>query len=234
MTIDRKEIEAIADEYVLGLLEIAEASSVEAEMERDAGLKAAVASSRERFLLLDTSIEPATVDQTMWQRIESALPEQQTPAPAPSPSAANDNNGKGWRTAAIASFAATVLLVAGLAFSLMRSVEPIVIAVLLNEAGEVQAVVEDFGNKDATIRLLADIQVPENKTIQVWTLPSKEMGPVSLGLIEGLHSARLDGAALPLPKDNQLYEITLEQQGGSPTGRPTGPILAKGWAQLPR
>ncbi|WP_407815360.1 anti-sigma factor domain-containing protein, partial [Staphylococcus aureus] len=47
-------------------------------------------------------------------------------------------------------------------------------------------------------------------------------------------SARLDGPALPTPRDNQLYEITLEQAGGSPTGRPTGPILAKGLAKFPR
>jgi anti-sigma-K factor RskA len=27
---------------------------------------------------------------------------------------------------------------------------------------------------------------------------------------------------------NQLFEITLEPEGGSPNGRPTGPILFKG------
>jgi anti-sigma-K factor RskA len=33
-----------------------------------------------------------------------------------------------------------------------------------------------------------------------------------------------------MPKQDQLYELTLEQAGGSSTGRPTGPILAKGFA----
>ncbi len=73
--------------------------------------------------------------------------------------------------------AASLLLVAGLAASLMRTVDPVVVAVLLNEAGEVQAVVEDFGNENATVRLLADIPVPSDKTIQVWTLPSRDTGP---------------------------------------------------------
>lgn len=233
MTFDRTDIPAVADDYVLGLLEVAETAEVEAEMERNSDLITAVAASRERFLPLDTGIEPAPVDEGLWQRIDHALPEQNAVTPAEPPSPANDN-GNGWRTTAFAAIAATVLLVGGLAFSLLRTVEPMVVAVLLNEAGEVQAVVEDFGNEDATIRLLADIPVPSDRTIQVWTLPSKEMGPVSLGLIEGIRSARLDGPSLPVPKDNQLYEITLEQQGGSPTGRPTGPILAKGWARLPR
>ncbi|WP_075289403.1 anti-sigma factor [Pararhizobium arenae] len=234
MTFDRDNIAAVADEYVLGLLEAAEVADLEAEMERNDDLKAAVAASRERFLPLDTTVEPATTDETLWQRIERALPEQSASPRRNGQGPANDNNGNGWRATAIASLAATVLLALGLAFSLMRTVEPLVVAVLLNDAGEVQAVVEDFGNENAAIRLLADIDVPADKTIQVWTLPSKEMGPVSLGLIEGIRSTRLDGPSLPLPKDNQLYEITLEQQGGSPTGRPTGPILAKGWARLPR
>ncbi|MGR6467266.1 anti-sigma factor [Rhizobium sp. PAMB 3182] len=234
MTFERDDIYAIADEYVLGLLETAEAAEVEAEMEHDADLRNAVAASRERFLPLDTSIEPAPVDEALWQRISAALPEQSRVAARPSPPPANDNRLKVWRATAIAAIAATVLLVGGLTASLMRTVEPVVIAVLLDETGQVQAVVEDFGNENAAIQLLADISVPADRTMQVWTLPSKEMGPVSLGLIEGTRSTRLDGPALPRPKDNQLYEITLEQRGGSPTGRPTGPILAKGFAQLPR
>jgi anti-sigma-K factor RskA len=32
---------------------------------------------------------------------------------------------------------------------------------------------------------------------------------------------------MPLGTD-QLFEITLEPRSGSPTGRPTGPIIAKG------
>ncbi|SIR14897.1 Anti-sigma-K factor RskA [Rhizobium sp. RU20A] len=238
MRFARNDIPDIADDYVLGLLETAQAEEVEAALPHDAQLKAAVAASRERFLPLDTAAEPVATDTLLWQRIETALPAQPGPGARPKPAPANDNPGAkaghGWRTTAIAAMAASVLLVAGLAASLMRTVDPVVVAVLLNEAGEVQAVVEDFGNENATVRLLADFEVPSDKTIEVWTLPSKDTGPVSLGLLDGIRSARLAGPALPRPKDNQLYEITLEQAGGSPTGRPTGPILAKGYAQLPR
>jgi anti-sigma-K factor RskA len=34
--------------------------------------------------------------------------------------------------------------------------------------------------------------------------------------------------SLPETVQNQLFEITLEPEGGSPVGRPTGPILFKG------
>jgi anti-sigma-K factor RskA len=234
MMLDRKDMFAIADEYVLGLLETSEAAAVEAAMEWDDELRAAIASSRERFLPLDTAVEPATIKGELWSNIESRLPLQSKSASLKPTHTANDNRTKHWRAIAVSAIAATVVLAAGLTFSLTRTTEPLVIAVLLNETGEVQAVVEDFGNERATVRMLADFAVPGDKTIQVWTLPSKEIGPVSLGLIDGVRSARLDGPALPTPRSDQLYEITLEQAGGSPTGRPTGPILAKGFARMPR
>nr|WP_246745954.1 anti-sigma factor [Ciceribacter sp. L1K22] len=155
------------------------------------------------------------------------------PIPPGTATPANDNRAAPWRITALASLAATLVLAVGLAFSLLRTVDPVVIAVLLDEKGAVQAVVEDFGNENARVRLLADFAVPADKTIEVWTLPSKDVGPVSLGLLAGARSASLDGPPLPAPRDNQLYELTLEPFGGSPTGRPTGPILAKGFAREP-
>lgn len=234
MTYDRKEIPNIADEYVLGLIEGADLAEIEHAMDRDVELRAAIAASRDRFLPLDTGASPAAATEQLWQRIDAALPGQTRSGAITSIANASDNRMNRWRVAAISAIAATLLLAVGLAYSLTRTAEPLVVAVLINAAGEVQAVVEDFGNEHATIRMLADFTVPRDKTIQVWTLPSREMGPVSMGLIDGVRSARLDGPELPTPKNEQLYEITLEQAGGSPTGRPTGPILAKGFAKLSR
>ncbi|XUY29465.1 anti-sigma factor [Agrobacterium sp. rho-8.1] len=234
----QENIADIADEYVLGLMDDAEAARIEIEMEEDAQLRAAIDASRERFLPLDTGVEALVVDDGLWQRIETNLPPQRHSSQSSRPSVenpvANDNRLGPWRVTAVSAIAASLLLAVGLTFSLMRSVDPMVVAVLVNEAGDVQAVVEDFGNDNATVRLLADFNVPKEKTIQVWTLPSQEMGPVSLGLLEGVRSTKLNGPALPAPRGDQLYEITLEQAGGSPTGRPTGAILAKGFARFPR
>lgn len=246
MKLTPSEFPAIADEYVLGLLDEANTAAVEAEIGRNAALAEAVAEARERFLPLDTSVDPAAVSPVLWEAIASRLPEQVAAeatvapvSPQPPASAGNDNARSGgvrsgWRAAAVSAIAASLILAAGLVWSVTRTIEPLVVAVLVNEAGEVQAVVEDFGNDTASIRLLTDFAVPADRTMQVWTLPSREMGPMSLGLLEDAHSATLHGPALPKPQDAQLYEITLEQAGGSPTGRPTGPILAKGFAKLAR
>ncbi|TZG34917.1 anti-sigma factor [Agrobacterium sp. B1(2019)] len=234
MKFDRKDIPDLADDYVLGLLDALEAEAIEAALVHDAALRAAVSRSRERFLPLDTTVEPVAIKDDLWEKIETRLLPQTGAAYGTSPKTANDNRSNSWRGIALSAIAASLLLATGLAFSLTRPTDPLVIAVLLDENGQVKAVVEDFGNEKATVRMLADFAVPRDKTIQLWTLPSKEVGPVSLGLIEGVRSAKLEGPALPAPRSDQLYEITLEQAGGSPTGRPTGPILAKGFARMPR
>ncbi|MEB2844681.1 anti-sigma factor [Rhizobiales bacterium RZME27] len=239
MKIGPAHIPTIADEYVLGLLDEAEAARIDAEIESNAALADAIAKARDRFLPLDTNIEPTSVSPALWDAIDRQLPKNADSASIRSvsprlPSAGNDNTRSGWRAAAISAMAASLILAGGLIWSVTRTVEPLVVAVLVNEAGDVQAVVEDFGNDTASVKLLTDFAVPADKTMQVWTLPSREMGPMSLGLLDDRHSARLSGSALPKPQDTQLYEITLEQAGGSPTGRPTGPILAKGFAKLAR
>ncbi|MBP2548138.1 anti-sigma-K factor RskA [Neorhizobium galegae] len=240
------DVHTLADDYVLGLLEQADEMAVEAELPHNIDLQRAVASARDRFLPLDMTVTPVAVSATLWAQIEPRLGGEQatvadgtraTSGAQASPighQTANDNAATRWRRAAFGGMAATLLLAAGLGFSLTRTPEPVVVAVLVNENGTAQAVVEDFGSNRAVVRLLEDLAVPAGRTMQVWTLPSREMGPVSLGLLDEARSARLNPPSLPRPQNAQLYEITLEPEGGSPTGRPTGPILAKGLARLPR
>jgi len=224
----------LADEYVLGLLHPDEVLQVEAEIIRNEELRQDVARSRERFLALDTAIPPMIVDERIWDTIQNQLSDSRAPAITPIQSANDNKHGLNrWRFAALSASAASILLAIGLGWSLTRTIEPVVIAVLLDDTGGVQAIVEDFGNENAHVRLLTNIEIPSGKTIQVWTLPSQDIGPVSMGLLEGAHSAQLKGPDLPLPRGEQLYELTLEPAGGSPTGRPTGPILSKGYAKAP-
>lgn len=233
MKINSKDIPGLADHYVLGLFDEATEVELAREIERNAALKAAVGASRDRFLPLDHSTPAAEIEPALWERIAASLPRQQAPTSQAQLSAANDNRWIGWRTTAIAAIAATIFLAVGLAYALLRATEPVVIAVLLNDRGGIHAVIEDFGDRSARVRLLEAIDVPEGKTIQAWTLPSRELGPVSLGLLDNKNSDTLTMPDLPRPHADQLYELTLEDEGGSPTGLPTGKIIAKGFAKLP-
>jgi anti-sigma-K factor RskA len=51
---------------------------------------------------------------------------------------------------------------------------------------------------------------------------------VSLGLVKKGETLNIALDKLPPLTDNQLFELTLEQEGGSPTGKPTGPIQSIG------
>jgi anti-sigma-K factor RskA len=239
MSTAKQDIDELADEYVLGLLDAADDARIEAEIETDAALRAAVAASRDRFLALDLLAKPGAEPEGLWGRIAATLDGAKADgsmvatdeASQASIRPANDN---GWRWAALSGIAASLLLAVGLGWSLLSQPEPRVVAVLLDAAGEPQAIVEDFGNASARVMPLVDFAVPEGRTMQVWTLPSKELGPVSLGLLPRSQEIVLAGPVLPQPQEAQLYEITIEQAGGSPTGRPTGPILVKGFAKMPR
>ncbi|MDW5316620.1 anti-sigma factor domain-containing protein [Rhizobium sp. PL01] len=242
MSVVKQDIDELADEYVLGLLDAADHARVDMEIETDAALRAAVAASRDRFLALDLLAKPAAEPEGLWGRIAATLEDPKAGKPVVAaqdvPQAtiypANDNGSAGWRRAALSGIAASLLLAVGLGWSLLSQPEPRVVAVLLDTAGEPQAIVEDFGNASARVMPLVDFKVPEGRIMQVWTLPSKDLGPVSLGLLPRSENMVLNGPALPPPQEAQLYEITIEQAGGSPTGRPTGPILVKGFAKMPR
>jgi anti-sigma-K factor RskA len=237
----------LADHYVLGLLDDAERRALEADLAHDGALAVAVARARDRFLALDLTAPEGSPSEALWPRIEALIGTEAsvTPtstasarpaaaAPAASKMAANDNAVFRWRLAAFAGMAASLLLAAGLAFNLTAQPEPQLIAVLVDEAGEPLVLVEDFGNDSGRITPLTDLEVPADSTLQVWTLPNAEMGPMSLGLLENSQSSDLEWDDLPDPQPDQLYEITIEQEGGSPTNRPTGPIVGKGFAKEPR
>ncbi|WP_410219321.1 anti-sigma factor domain-containing protein [Paracoccus sp. (in: a-proteobacteria)] len=222
-----------ADDYALGLMSPAETELFEAVMARDAALAAHVAQMRDRLLPLDLSAPARPLPHDFADRVRERLAQVEQDAaplsPLP-PVPANQPDPPIWRR--MAGAAALVLGIAiGFGGALQRpGPAPQVVAVLLDDQGQPRAVIEDYGNDTAQIRFVADVEVPAGRSIQAWTLPSAEMGPTSLGVLDGPRPARLRGPDLPAPADAQLYEITLEPEGGSPTGRPTGPIIAKGLA----
>ena len=215
-----------ADAFVLGLLDAADSARLDAALATDAEWAAAVGRARDRFLPLDMTAPPQPLPADLWDRISGRLS-----APVAVPPPANLPHAPRFRRWLPSGIAAAVALAAGLFIgSQTLRPEPVVIAVLMDETGAARAVVEDYGSETARIRFVSDVAVPEGRQMQVWTLPSVETGPVSLGLLEDDGPEHLTPPTLPTPAQGQLYEITLEPTGGSPTGRPTGPILAKGLA----
>lgn len=233
-----------AGEYVLGLMDDAERAAFEARLAIDAAARAAVASARDRFLEIDTSAAPVAPSAGLWNRIEGAI--GAAPSNVVDLSARRRRNeptiaGSGAQAPTRRSFwqgfaAASVLATLGGGYGLyaLSQQKPRMIVVLLDAQAQPVSLVETYEGQRIRVVPLTNIAVPEGKALQVWTLPSRETGPVSMGLMPGPAATTLVGPTLPTPKLEQLYEITIEQAGGSPTGKPTGPIVGKGFAKLPQ
>lgn len=234
------DIDVLAGEYVLGLLDAAEAEAIEARAASEPAVAAAIASARERFLALDVAAPAARVDEALWRRIEARLGgagaskvvSLEAHRKASARGAARPPRGGFWQGFAAASLVA--LIAGALGYGLLRPADPRLIVVLLDAEAKPVSLVEAFAGQRIRVVPLKHIDVPAGKTLQVWTLPDPKTGPVSMGLLPAVSRTILEGPELPAPRLDQLYEITIEPAGGSPTGRPTGPIVGKGFARIPQ
>jgi anti-sigma-K factor RskA len=220
-----------ADLYIFGLLDAAQQSDAERRIERDEAFAARVAAAAQRFAPLDDAAPPVPLPEGAWARLEvrlSAPVERPAPlrSPAVAPKSAVNLNRAPW---------ASILLALGLAWAVLaeRRLDPAAVAVLLDPDGAPFALVEDFGQGEVAVTTLATFEVPNDQSLQVWTKWSEDVGPVSLGVLDRFEGARVGADDLPEPIAGQLFEITLEAEGGSATGRPTGPLLGVGRASIP-
>lgn len=227
----REEKMALAGDYVLGLLDDGERASFEAMARNDEELSSLRLALAESMSALDDTAGSADYDPALWRRIEQRLdgPADNVVPLAPRRS----TRARHWLP-----LAASVVVALGVGYFAGRidrpSERPAVIAIMLNEGdGRPAVIVEAFADDSVRLVPLENFVAPEGKVLQLWTLPDVATGPVSLGTLSATQDVRLMGPNLPAPKDGQLYEITLEPAPGSPTGRPTGPILVKGLARLP-
>ena len=234
----------LAGEYVLGSLPAAGRREVEAALPHDAALRTAVAQWEARLLPLTQLAPAAEPSPQLWNRIAASV-------------AARDQSGKAdmrggaswwdrlglWRGLAAAGFAAAAAMAV---ITVQQPDAPgprymVVLAapdsmapgwVLQSAASAASADSDDTEGKGDQLRLvpLAVTQVPAARSLQLWTKADGWSKPVSLGLVEPGKTVEVNLGSLPPLQPNQLFEITLEPQAGSPIGRPTGPILFIGRA----
>ncbi len=231
------ERDRLAAEYALGVVEGAERERADALFAGDEAFTRAVTRWAAHLGELDRATPGIAPDPVLWERISATLAQSARSSAAPARAAGTMTtrwreiwSSLGfWRPAAMAAACAALLMAVGLGLAVQRaSRAPVLVAVLLTDASRPAAVVNAFADGRTELVPLDTIAVPPGKALEIWTLWDRARGPVSVGLIDAARrvNLRLDG--LPAPGPNQLFEITLEPATGSPTGRPTGPILMKG------
>jgi len=230
---------ATAGEYVLGTLDAAERAAVEAAMRDDPALRTEVYAWQDRLLGLakrSAAVEPAAQG---WDAIEAQLPR---PAPAAKveavagAGAANDplwQRLRRWQITGGLAIAASLLLASLLVLRGPGGAPPERYLAVLQAPGDQSTgwVVEVTAGRN--VRLVpvaaqAGAPVPAGKSLQFWTKPEGAAGPTSLGLVRAGMVTELPVAVLPAVAPQTLFELTLEPEGGSTIGKPTGPILYVG------
>lgn len=220
--------EALIADYVLGTLDGETLAQAERLMTIDAVFARDVEEWRARLADFDRTADVMAPPEALWSRIDGALAHPLATPAAPGFFAQMWNSLPAWRAIGLAAAGVAVALTVGLGFAVREAQRtPQMIAILV-DGDKAGAVVHIFNDGRAVLMPLTSIAVPSDRSLQVWTLPSRERGPVSVGLMETAKTLALSLKDVPAPAANQLFEITLEPKGGSPTGRPTGPILFKG------
>ncbi len=245
---DFSAIDELAGEYVLGTLPYARRVEVEQRLATDARLRAAVQSWQDQLLPLAQLAPPIEPSAQLWQRIEGSLQAraQQRAAPDAAPAkpvaarapraSASSTDASGWwsslqlwRGLAGAGFAAAAVMATVLVTrtgSLPGGAAPTqYVVVLVAPGGNAPGwVVQASSPRQLSLVPIGQATVPAEKALQFWTKGDTWTAPVSLGLVKPGETVKVPLDQLPPLQPNQLFELTLEPPGGSPTGRPTGPI----------
>jgi anti-sigma-K factor RskA len=237
----RDDYDRLAAEHVLGLLEGDERGVAERMLLSDETFRALVEEWRMRFSAWDETASELPPGDALWQRIETSLAIgsqptraiQTSPAKGASPRLLHRlwDSLSFWRAFGMAGAMAALLLAFGVGFFAEKaSRQPVLVAVLLNDANQPGAVLNAFADGRAELVPLGDMTIPHNHSIQIWTFPDPKGAPVSVGVVHTARTVRLNLDNLPRPQSNQLFAISVEPLTGSPTGLPTGPVVMKGTA----
>ncbi|MGY2400827.1 anti-sigma factor [Pseudomonas sp. SDO5271_S396] len=214
-------LDELASEYVLGTLPAEQRAEVERRLTHDAELRAAVDAWEQRLLPLTALAEPVPPSAELWRRIERAI--GQAPARWWDLLVV-------WRGLAAAGLVATLTL-ATLLLIRPPAAEPSFVVVLMAPQSQAPGwVIQASDDQRIQLIPLGVMEVPADKALEFWTKADGWQGPVSLGLVKPGQTLSLPLDKLPPLAHDQLFEMTLEDARGSPTGKPTGPIQAIGRA----
>ena len=216
-------LDELASEYVLGTLPAEQRAEVEQRLKHDIELRAVVDAWEQRLLPLTALAEPVPPSAQLWRRIERSTADQPAGVPWWNLLAL-------WRGLAGAGLVTTLVL-AALLLTRPPVADPTFVVVLVAPQNQAPGwVIQASHDQQIQLIPLGVMEVPSDKALQFWTKGDGWQAPVSLGLVKPGQTLSVPLDKLPPLTPNQLFELTLEDPRGSPTGKPTGPIQAIGRA----
>lgn len=221
-----------AAEYVLGSMTLEESLAFEALARGNGEVRASIQYWEDRLAPLADSLPVASPPPELWQRLALATG-LYVPAGPPQPrrsrhqrsalSRAWGNTGL-WRGISAASMA----VAAGLALFVFApsqlDADPLLAALSPSGAPGAVFLMRVDGAGNATVFAVGQPNTPEGRSLQLWALAAGSTVPTPLGLLSPSGQARLRVASAP----GTRVLVSIEPFGGSPTGKPTGPVVYAG------
>lgn len=197
--------DALAAEYVLGVLDMAERAEVSARITRDPVFAARVSAWEDRLGGMNDGFAEAPAP-NLLPRIEARL----FPKAAP-----RRRFGLfGWLSG---SLVAAALALASLA--ILAPPRPAPVATLSTADNRLAYEVTHFGGS-LQITRVAGVPAVRGQVHELWVI-APGASPVSLGLLRD----RPLVVSYPVPPAGFVLAVSIEPEGGSPTGAPTGPVI---------
>ncbi|MGE7370719.1 anti-sigma factor [Neorhizobium sp. NPDC001467] len=228
---DRARDQVIAGEYVLGVLSLEERRNVEARMARDTVFAAMVGRWSENLSSFDDDYDPATPRAGLYPRIEARL----------FPKTPKRGLAGAWSSVALwrAMTALSLLLLAGtvvvqnLPVGTRPQAQPLVAQ--LSGEGNAISLVASYSADSGRLSLTPVAAGPsDQRSLELWMISGNDPA-ASLGVLPQSGEGEIE---VPPEMRSRIaagitLAVSLEPYGGSPTGQPTGPVLALGQTRAP-
>lgn len=224
-----EERDLLAAELAMGLLDGDERAEAESLAARDHDFRAAVAGWTGRLAPMFDEIAPAAPPEGLWARIEARI------APAPSNVVQLRRKVNLWRGYSLAATA----IAASLALVILTRPSPQVqpatpqtlVAMMQSDAGPARLVATyDPATHRLIVAAAAGMAPAAGHAHELWLIPASGGKPHPMGIVSATAPNKMD---VPMPmaadvREGATFAISVEPPAGSPTGTPTGPVIATG------
>lgn len=213
-------------EYALGILSAEERLQVEELVRQDPAHQAQLAAWQRNFADWLSAFPVVEPPAHVWHGIQQRLFPTEQPAPEP---IRRWNNPRLWRWTTGLALAAAFLLAVLMLLRPVQVAAPALLARLEQSNGSLAFSVTLQGNGRQLLFVPAGRPDWPDRSAEAWIITA-DGKPHSLGL---LHDATAVTLAVPVGlapalTPGAILAVSLEPRAGSPTGLPTGPIIAQG------
>jgi anti-sigma-K factor RskA len=227
---DPKLIDALAAEFVLGTLGGRARRRFERWRSQEWHVERRVQAWEERLAGLALRLTPMRPSPHVWANIEKRISASAASGTRPTRSSLPARpRTSSWRPLAAAAAILVVLVGGFFAWNVVQgpNLQPIGEFANTNASKPSWRVEADTDLRHLRLVALGGTAPQAGKSFELWALPDNGSAPVSLGLLP--NSGRLDrdlteAQRLALQGASKMA-VSLEPEGGSKTGLPTGPVL---------